>query len=680
MKNVLKIDPKSTWRPIFGKPALPVVIDKIMSVLKKRRPRLAGAAGAAAGMFLSQLPGPLAAEVRKPLAYPADAVEPPWVDTRRDMQLATAARFRAFVGFTFTDRCRESGIGFVNVTTADTGKNYRASHYDHGNGVAAADVDGDGLADIYFSTQVGANELWRNLGGGRFANITATSGTSLAEALGVAASFGDTDNDGDPDLYATTVRGGNFLFANDGAGRFTDATAASGLAYSGHSSASVFFDYDRDGLLDLFLCNVGVYTTEEILEAPADALNPGKGEPYQYFAAHADAFAGHLKPERTERSILYRNEGGNRFSDVSEAVGLVDTSWSGDASPIDANEDGWPDLYILDMQGNDDYFENAGGQRFVRRSREVFPKSPWGSMGVKAFDYDNDGDFDLFVSDMHSDMSDEVGPGDEKKKADIKYSDEFLASGGHSIFGNAFYRNEGGGSYLEISDGIGGENYWPWGLSTGDLNADGYEDIFLASSMNYPFRYGVNTLLVNDLGEAFLDAEYILGVEPRRDSRTTKAWFLLDCGGADKEHDRCERQDGLIEIWASLGSRSSVIFDIEGDGDLDIVTNEFNSEPQVFVSDLSERKQINYLGVKLAGGTSNRSGIGAVVSVEAGGASYRKANDGQSGYLSQSDLPLYFGLGAAASVDGIVVRWPSGTTQTVPGPLAINRLIEVTEK
>ena len=650
-----------------------------MSLLKRGRPRLGGAAGAAAALFLSQLPDPLPAEVRKPLAFPADAVEPPWVDTRREMQLATAARFRTFVGFTFTDRRRESGIGFVNVTTADTGKNYRASHYDHGNGVAAADVDGDGLADIYFSNQVGANELWRNLGDGRFADVTSSSGTSLAEALGVAASFGDTDNDGDPDLFATTVLGGNSLFANDGSGRFTDATAASGLAYSGHSSASVLFDYDRDGLLDLFLCNVGVYTTGEVIEAPVDALNPGEGESYRYFAAHGDAFAGHLKPERTERSILYRN-GGNRFSDVSEATGLIDTGWSGDASPIDANEDGWPDLYVLDMQGNDDYFENVRGQSFVRRSREVFPKTPWGSMGVKTFDWDNDGDFDLFVSDMHSDMSVDVGPPDEKKKADIQYSDEFLASGGRSIFGNAFYRSEGGGSYLEISDRVGAENHWPWGLSTGDLNADGYDDVFLASSMNYPFRYGVNTLLVNDLGEAFLDAEYILGIEPRRDGRTTKAWFLLDCGGADREHDRCEGQEGLIEIWAALGSRSSVIFDIEGDGDLDIVTNEFNSEPQVFVSDLSERKRISYLEVKLAGRRSNRSGIGAVVTVEAEGARYRKANDGQSGYLSQSDLPLYFGLAGAASVDRIVVQWPSGKTQTVPGPVAVNRLVEVTEK
>ena len=124
-----------------------------------------------------------------------------------------------------------------------------------------ADIDGDGLLDLYFTTQLGANELWRNLGEGKFADVT-TAALKLENKVGVTASFGDTDNDGDPDLFATTVRGGNHFFENDGTGKFTDRTDESGLGYSGHSSAGVFFDYDRDGLLDLFLSNVGIYTHE----------------------------------------------------------------------------------------------------------------------------------------------------------------------------------------------------------------------------------------------------------------------------------------------------------------------------------------------------------------------------------------------------------------------------------
>ena len=618
---------------------------------------------------------------RTKVSHPAEAVNPPWMEQRMKLQLKMVDRFRAFVDFEFSDRLPQSGITFSHISTDDTGLRYKPSHYDHGNSVAVADVDGDGLLDLYFVNQAGDNELWRNRGEGTFAEMTATAGVSVPGAIGVAASFADIDNDGDPDLFVTTIREGNQLFENDGSGRFTEVTAAAGVGGGGHSSAAVFFDYDRDGLLDLFVCNVGVYTKDNKLTGSTDAMHPEKGEPYSYWEAYSDAFAGHLKPERTERSILYRNLGNRRFADVTTETGLVDTSWSGAASPIDANGDGWTDLYILNMQGHDEYFENDGGVRFIRKSRDVFPRTPWGAMSAKVFDYDNDGHLDLYVSDMHSDMSEDVGPFDEKLKSSMKFPPDFLRDGGMSIFGNAFYRNNGDGSYTEISDEIGAENYWPWGLSVGDVNADGFEDVFLASSMNYPFRYGVNSLLVNDLGTEFLDAEYVLGVEPRRDNATAKPWFYVDCDQPENaENTHCKELTGELDVWAALGSRSSAIFDLDGDGDLDIVTNEFNAEPMVLVSDLSERKQVTYLEVKLTGETSNRSGIGAIVEVEAGTQSYKKVNDGQSGYLSQSDMPLYFGLGDAEKVDRIVVSWPSGTTQTLSGPIESNQLIEIAEE
>src|SRR5258708_34906119 len=185
-----------------------------------------------------------------------------WLQRLRDAQLNAGATVEAFHDFQFTDRLAESGITFVHHTVEDAGKTYKAAHYDHGNGIAIADVDGDGLLDIYFLNQVGGNQLWRNLGGGKFENITESAGVGVPGKVSVSASFADIDNDGDPDLYVTTVRGGNMLFENDGHGHFKDITAASGLGYSGHSSGAVFFDYDRDGLLDLFLANVGRYTTD----------------------------------------------------------------------------------------------------------------------------------------------------------------------------------------------------------------------------------------------------------------------------------------------------------------------------------------------------------------------------------------------------------------------------------
>ena len=495
----------------------------------------------------------------------------------------------------------------------------------------------------------------------------------------MSASFGDIDNDGDVDLYATAVRLGNQLLVNDGAGRFEDITEHSGTGWQAHSSSGEFFDYDNDGLLDLFVTNVGIYTKDEIGTAAVDPTRLETGATYQYYRGFKDAFSGHLKPDRAEQSALFKNLGQRVFTDVSHKVGLLDSSWSGDASPVDFNGDGWQDLYVLNMQGHDEYYENVAGRHFVKKSREVFPKTPWGSMGIKAFDYDNDSRLDLFVSDMHSDMSQPAGPWDEKLKSYIQYPDDFLRSEGLSIFGNAFYHHLDGGQFEEISDLIGAENYWPWGLSSGDLNADGWQDVFVASSMNYPFRYGINTVLLNDQGRGFLDSEFVLGVEPRRNGRTAQPWFALDCDEADLKHKLCEGQEGGLLVYGALGTRSSALFDVEGDGDLDIVTNEFNGVPLVLLSDLSQRRSVRYLEVVLAGKSSNRDGLGAVVAVEAGDQVYTQVQDGQSGYLSQSVYGLYFGLGEAATVDRLTVRWPSGQEQTLDGPIQTNQRLTIGE-
>src|SRR5690349_17585028 len=260
---------------------------------------------------------------------------PAWLKERARQEADLAARSAVMHDFQFTDRRDASGITFQNRVVDDAAKDYKLVHYDHGNGVCAADVDGDGLPDLYFVTQLGTSELWKNLGHGRFVNVTAQAGLAMPDEIAVACAFADIDNDGDPDLFVTTVRHGNRLFENLGNGTFRDITAQAGVGYAGHSSGAVFFDYDGDGLLDLFVTNVGVYTS--------DQRGPGG-----YYIALEDAFHGHLFPERAEASILYRNLGGNRFQDVTQATGLIDKSWSGDATIIDVNGDGRPDLYVAD--------------------------------------------------------------------------------------------------------------------------------------------------------------------------------------------------------------------------------------------------------------------------------------------------------------------------------------------
>jgi hypothetical protein len=270
-------------------------------------------------------PAPEIAGAGEMVRVPVPDPDAPTLESRRQEQLDAISSSPVLFDFSFEDRRPESGIDFRNQVVDDLKRDLKPVHYDHGNGVAIADVDGDGRSDLYFTTQLGSNQLWRNLGDGRFEDFT-TPAIAVADRISVAASFADADNDGDPDLYVTTVRMGNLLFENEGGGRFRDVSADSGVDYSGHSSGAVFFDYDLDGRVDLFLVNVGVYTT--------DARGAGG-----YYVGLEDAFSGQLYPERSELSRLFRNLGDLRFEDVTEQVGLEDVGWSGDAGFADLSGD-----------------------------------------------------------------------------------------------------------------------------------------------------------------------------------------------------------------------------------------------------------------------------------------------------------------------------------------------------
>ena len=613
---------------------------------------------------------------------------PAWLLARQSEQRARAGSTGVLRDFGFADRLDSSGITFRNRIVDDAGKTYKRVHYDHGTGVAAADVDGDQRVDLYFVSQLGTSELWKNQGGGRFLAWTDSAGLRMPDAIAVGASFADIDNDGDPDLFVTTVRHGNRLFENRGGGTFLDITSAAGVGYQGHSSGAIFFDYDSDGLLDLFLTNVGVYTSSA----------QGAGG---FYLGLPDAFRGHLHPDRAEASILYRNLGGHRFRDVSAETGLVDRSWSGDATILDVNEDGRPDLYLPNMQGANHLWRNEGGRRFRDVTSSTFPSTPWGAMGVKSFDWNGDGRLDLLVTDMHSDMFVNLDPEDragEDRKADsARIPADFFAAGKTGlIFGNALFTNRGGGRFEDESDAAGAENYWPWGPSVGDFNADGWEDVFIASGMNFPHRYAVNSVLLNDSGRRFLRSEFLLGIEPRKGGVTEQTWFTLECAGTDRQNPfcraclrpgatepECRRRDaqGRLTMMGAMGSRSAVVVDLDGDGDQDIVTNEFNGPPQLLLSDLASRHPVHFLSIRLRGTASNRQGIGARVTVVlSDGRRLVRMVDGKSGYLSQSDLPLYIGLGAVTGADTVEVRWPSGKRQQVPGPHPAGQALEIIER
>jgi hypothetical protein len=289
----------------------------------------------------------------------------------------------------FEDATDAAGITFKTAfLPAEQGEKFKINLYDHGCGVAVADVDGDGLDDVYFCNQLGPNALYRNLGGGKFSDVTATSGPiALPDVVSVSAVFGDYDNDGREDLFVTTTMGGDHLFRNVGGGRFSDVTEAAGVATVAHSQSATFFDADGDGLLDLLVSNTARWTLDDV--DPTTKQRRGR----------ANLFSLVESPKEDNR--FFRNRGDGTFEDATRTSGLAGSGWSGDTAVFDFDDDGDQDVAVANMFGASHLYENDGHGRFVDARDRVLGKVPWGTVGCKAFDYDDDGRLDLFLVDMH---------------------------------------------------------------------------------------------------------------------------------------------------------------------------------------------------------------------------------------------------------------------------------------
>jgi hypothetical protein len=223
------------------------------------------------------------------------------------------------------------------------------------------------------------------------------------------------------------------------------------------------------------------------------------------------------------------------------------------------------------------------------------------------------------------------------------------------LFGNALYRNLGRGHFTETAVAAGLETFWPWGVASGDFDNDGSEDVFIPSGMGYPFYYWPNQLMMNSGAGSFRERAVELGVEPPR-------------GGVYQE----ERIGGQP---ATRSSRGAVVADFDGDGRLEIVTNNFNDHPYFFANRLPRR---NYVDFRLTGTKSNRDAIGAVVRLWIGSKVMVRQVNPAGGYLSQSSRVLHFGLGDRSNVDRVEIRWPSGIVQTLDNP-AINTVHQARE-
>jgi hypothetical protein len=568
----------------------------------------------------------------------------------------------------FRECATEVGITWrMRFLTNEQGETFKINLYDHGCGLAVGDFDGDGHEDIYFCNQLGPNALYRNKGDGTFVEVASEAGVALGDRVCVAATFVDYDNDGRQDLFVTSTRGGNVLFRNMGNGKFKDVTKQAGLSHVGHSQTAVFFDFDNDGFLDLLLTNTAGWTTDTY------------DKPSQHWLGKGDIGGVILSPK--EHNILYRNNGDGTFTDVTEKAGLKGLGWAGDAVVFDFDGDGYLDVFVTNMFGRCQLYRNNGNGTFTDVTLKVLGRTPWGGLGAKAFDFNNDGRLDLYVVDMHSDMwmgrdmdheSEIMAKASEKQKFAYLYGPKALLDPDlierekelaqqvgfkheELIFGNAFYRNDGNGKFTEISDQAGLETFWPWGIATGDFNNDGWEDVFLPSGMGYPFYYWPNYLLMNQGDGTFRDLAAQAGIEPPQ--RGTE--FPNKINGRP----------------ATRSSRCAVTADFNNDGRLDIVTNNFNDQPYYFKNQAPAK---NYVAFRLTGTRSNRDAIGAVVRLYQGGEIMTRQVQAACGYLSQSSRTLHFGLGNHRAIERVEITWPSGLRQRLEAvaPNTLHNIVE----
>ena len=535
-----------------------------------------------------------------------------------------------------------TGLAFVNTLPEDSAFNIQNYlYYYNGGGVAAGDIDGDGLPDLYLTSNLGSNRLYRNLGNFRFEDITAKSGVADSVGWKTGVAMADVNGDGRLDIYVSGVsylamHGRNVLYINNGDQTFTDRTKEYGLEHVGYSTQTAFFDYDGDGDLDMYLLNHSVHTERGV-------------------STH---------PQRTPRHSragdkLFRNDGGH-FIDVSERAhiyGGVEGYGLG-VIASDLNLDGCPDLYIAnDFQENDFLYWNNCDGTFTEGIERAAPHTSRFSMGVDAADFNNDGRPDLAVLDMLPEREEIL-----KTSANAESFNVFnlkLQAGYHAQYArNTLQLNRGRGLFSDIGylAGVYATD-WSWAPLFADLDNDGYKDLFITNGI---YRRP------NDL-------DYITYQKPL--PQVPLASYAYRNNGDFTFTNRAAAW-GLARPGFANGA---AYVDLDNDGALDLVVNQINAPASIYRNRARETSGHAYLQVRLQGSGANTAGIGAKVIVRDGGRTQLLEQSPTRGFESSVDPRLHFGLGESKTVDSLTVIWPDRRYQILTN-LLVDETITVSQK
>ncbi|HEY8937440.1 MAG TPA: VCBS repeat-containing protein, partial [Cyclobacteriaceae bacterium] len=515
--------------------------------------------------------------------------------------------------------------------------------------VALGDINNDGLLDIYFTSNSYENKLYLNKGNLKFEDISARSNTICEAGWKTGACMADVNNDGWLDIYlcksgdSDPNKRKNILLINNKDLTFSDQAHNYGLDDDSYSTQAAFFDFDRDGDLDLFLLN------HSLLQI-SNAFDITNKNSTVRFAHVGNKF--------------YRNDLGH-FTDVSDSVGVFGpaSNYGLGVSISDFNNDGWPDLYSgSDYTGRDRLLINNHGTIFNDSIYEMLSHTSKFTMGTDAADINNDGLSDLITLDML--------PEDNKRQKLLLGADKYnvfnqmVESGLHSQYmRNMLHLNMGNGSLSEIGQLAGiSDTDWSWAPLIADFDNDGNPDIFISNGFkrdltNSDFaKYHAH----QEIEKARTEGKQISKLELIEKFHENKIHNYIFQGNGDLTFTNKVVDWGFVEPTLSNGAAYG---DLDNDGDLDLVMNELNDVAAVYENHSNTHTNNHFLRIKLQCLRQNKEGIGARVNVYAGGQLHMKEQFPVRGFQSSVDPTLHFGLGKADRIDSVIVRWPNGLIQ-----------------
>jgi enediyne biosynthesis protein E4 len=522
-------------------------------------------------------------------------------------------------------------------------------NYYNGGGVGLGDLDNDGLPELLLTSNLGGSRLYRNEGDFRFRDITEAAGVAGRGFWATGVTIADVNGDGLLDLYVCYAgdvageRRANELYINEGAGedgvpRFTEQARARGLADEGYSTHAAFFDYDRDGDLDLYLVNNSFRSVSSFglrnIRHVRDALGGDK---------------------------LYRNDGGV-FHDVSEAAGIFgsEIGFGLGVAVGDVDRDGWPDLYVSNDFFEQDYlYINRRDGTFRESIADEMPYISYFSMGLDIADIDNDAWPDIYVTDMLPEDDRRLKTMSAFEGWDV-YQTKLRNGYHHQFMRNMLHRNNRNGTFSDVGQLAGvARTDWSWSALIADLDLDGFKDIHVTNGL-------ARDVTSQDYIAFLANAETMEGA---RSGGRVDFLALVDAMSVTPLPNYAFRNNGdltFTNVAADWGldtrgfSNGAAYGDLDGDGALDLVVSNVNQSVSIYQNRARTQLGNHALQVKLEGGGGNRFGIGAKVTVRDGAHTFFQEVQPSRGFQSSVDYVLTFGVGARTAVESVAVEWPDG--------------------